>query len=173
MARILVTSALPYINGITHLGNLIGSQLPADAYARVMRQRGHEVLLICATDEHGTPTELAAAKAGKSPAEFCDEMHEVQAGIAEGIRLSFDQIGNFLHDNDAGNIKKSLANCAIALAARDTTIGLTGGFGLTEHIVSDRLKPFFIDEGGQRDHANRLPVGQIIEIGDDIAIATD
>ena len=62
MARILITSALPYINGIKHLGNLIGSQLPSDAYARYMRARGHEVLLICATDEHGTPAELAAAK---------------------------------------------------------------------------------------------------------------
>ncbi len=93
MARILVTSALPYINGIKHLGNLVGSQLPADAYARAMRARGHEVLFICATDEHGTPTELAAKKAGKSPAEFCDEMHEVQAGIARGFRLSFDHFG--------------------------------------------------------------------------------
>ncbi len=93
MARILVTSALPYINGIKHLGNLVGSQLPADAYARAMRARGHEVLFVCATDEHGTPTELAAKKAGKSPAEFCDEMHEVQAGIARGFRLSFDHFG--------------------------------------------------------------------------------
>jgi len=61
MARILITSALPYINGVKHLGNLVGSMLPADAYARYMRARGHEVQLICATDEHGTPAELAAA----------------------------------------------------------------------------------------------------------------
>ena len=61
MARILITSALPYINGVKHLGNLVGSQLPADVYARYLRARGHEVLLICATDEHGTPAELAAA----------------------------------------------------------------------------------------------------------------
>ena len=60
MARILITSALPYINGVKHLGNLIGSQLPSDTYARFMRSRGNEVLLICATDEHGTPAELAA-----------------------------------------------------------------------------------------------------------------
>ena len=64
MARILITSALPYINGIKHLGNLVGSQLPADLYARYMRARGHEVLFLCATDEHGTPAEIAAAKAG-------------------------------------------------------------------------------------------------------------
>ena len=65
MARILITSAIPYINGIKHLGNLIGSQLPADLFARYNRGRGHEVLFLCATDEHGTPAELAAAKAGK------------------------------------------------------------------------------------------------------------
>ena len=61
MARILITSAIPYINGIKHLGNLVGSQLPADLFARYMRGRGHEVMFICATDEHGTPAELAAA----------------------------------------------------------------------------------------------------------------
>ena len=64
MARTLITSALPYINGIKHLGNLVGSQLPADLYARYRRARGDEVLFLCATDEHGTPAELAAAKGG-------------------------------------------------------------------------------------------------------------
>ena len=64
MARILITSAIPYINGIKHLGNLVGSQLPADLFARYMRGRGHEVMFICATDEHGTPAELAAIEAG-------------------------------------------------------------------------------------------------------------
>ncbi|TYB81241.1 methionine--tRNA ligase [Maritimibacter fusiformis] len=93
MARILITSAIPYINGIKHLGNLIGSQLPADLYARYARARGNEVMFICATDEHGTPAELAAAKAGKPVAEYCAEMHEVQARIAEGFGLSFDHFG--------------------------------------------------------------------------------
>jgi methionyl-tRNA synthetase len=93
MARILITSALPYINGIKHLGNLVGSQLPADLYARYMRQRGHEVMFICATDEHGTPAELAAAKTGEDVAEYCARMHDVQAELAEGFRLSFDHYG--------------------------------------------------------------------------------
>jgi len=93
MARHLITSAIPYINGIKHLGNLIGSQLPADLYARYLRGRGHEVMFLCATDEHGTPAELAAAKAGKPVAEYCAEMHEVQAGIAKGFGLSFDHFG--------------------------------------------------------------------------------
>ncbi len=93
MARHLITSAIPYINGIKHLGNLVGSQLPADLFARYNRARGHEVLFLCATDEHGTPAELAAAKAGKPVAEYCAEMHGVQARIAEGFRLSFDHFG--------------------------------------------------------------------------------
>ena len=93
MARHLITSAIPYINGIKHLGNLVGSQLPADLYARYLRARGHEVLFLCATDEHGTPAELAAAKAGQDVAEYCAKMHKVQSELAEGFRLSFDHFG--------------------------------------------------------------------------------
>lgn len=93
MARILITSAIPYINGIKHLGNLVGSQLPADLYARYMRARGHEVMFICATDEHGTPAELAAAKAGKPVAEYCAGMWAVQKELSDGFRLSFDKFG--------------------------------------------------------------------------------
>ncbi len=93
MARHLITSAIPYINGIKHLGNLVGSQLPADLYARYLRGRGHEVLFLCATDEHGTPAELAAAKAGKPVADYCADMYAAQAEIAEGFGLSFDHFG--------------------------------------------------------------------------------
>jgi len=93
MARHLITSAIPYINGIKHLGNLVGSQLPADLFARYQRARGNEVLFLCATDEHGTPAELAAAKAGMPVAEYCAEMHEVQSQIADGFGLSFDHFG--------------------------------------------------------------------------------
>ena len=93
MGRILITSAIPYINGIKHLGNLVGSQLPADLYARYMRARGHEVLFLCATDEHGTPAELAADRAGKPVAEYCAEMWAVQKDLADGFALSFDKYG--------------------------------------------------------------------------------
>ncbi len=93
MARILITSALPYINGIKHLGNLVGSMLPADVYARFMRARGHEVLFICATDEHGTPAELAAIAAGQDVATYCAEQHEVQKDIYRRFHLSFDHFG--------------------------------------------------------------------------------
>ncbi len=93
MARHLITSAIPYINGIKHLGNLVGSMLPADLYARYLRGRGHEVLFLCATDEHGTPAELAAAKAGKPVAEYCAEMWAVQKDLGDRFGLSFDHFG--------------------------------------------------------------------------------
>lgn len=93
MTRQLITSALPYINGIKHLGNLVGSMLPADVYARYLRLRGEDVLYICATDEHGTPAELAAAEAGLPVAQYCAEQHEVQKRIYEGFDLSFDYFG--------------------------------------------------------------------------------
>lgn len=91
--RILITSALPYINGVKHLGNLAGSMLPADLYARYQRAQGSEVLYICATDEHGTPAELAAQAAGQDVRAYCDEQHELQKSIGAAFGLSWDWFG--------------------------------------------------------------------------------
>ncbi|WP_405938938.1 methionine--tRNA ligase [Streptomyces sp. NBC_00726] len=93
MTRHLITSALPYINGIKHLGNLVGSMLPADVYTRYLRQRGEEALYICATDEHGTPAELAAKAAGLPVAEFCAQQHDAQKAVYDGFGLAFDYFG--------------------------------------------------------------------------------
>ena len=114
--RILVTSALPYINGIKHLGNLAGSMLPADVYSRFQRLRGHEVTYICATDEHGTPAELAAQAMQVSVQQYCDEQYEVQRAAGEGFNLSYDWFGRssrpanhaltqqFAHDLEAAGL---------------------------------------------------------------------
>lgn len=93
MKKYLVTSALPYINGVKHLGNLIGSMLPADVYARFLRQEGHEVLYICGTDEHGTPAELAAREEGLPIEDYCKKLHELQKQIYAGFNISFDFFG--------------------------------------------------------------------------------
>lgn len=90
MTKFLITSALPYINGVKHLGNLAGSLLPADIHARFRRQTGHEVLFLCGTDEHGTPAELAAQAAGLPVADYCANQHAVQADIYRRFGLSFD-----------------------------------------------------------------------------------
>ncbi len=114
MKRILITSAIPYINGIKHLGNLVGSQLPSDLYARYMRLQGHEVMFICATDEHGTPAELAASKANKPVADYCRDMYEIQKNLAKEFRLSFDYFGrssshrnHVLTQHFAGQLEKN------------------------------------------------------------------
>ncbi|MFC7290037.1 methionine--tRNA ligase [Hirschia litorea] len=101
MSRILITSALPYINGVKHLGNLAGSMLPADVYARFKRLLGDDVLYICATDEHGTPAELAAANAGTTVQEYCDEQHDIQKKACEGFGLSFDWFGRSSREQNA------------------------------------------------------------------------
>ena len=93
MARILITSALPYINGVKHLGTLTGSMLPADVFARFQRSRGNETLYICATDEHGTPAELAAAEAGQDVRTYCDQHHVLQHNIGRAFGLSWDWFG--------------------------------------------------------------------------------
>lgn len=58
--NILITSALPYVNNVPHLGNIIGCVLSADVYARYCRLMGHNTLYICGTDEYGTATETKA-----------------------------------------------------------------------------------------------------------------
>lgn len=101
MARHLITSALPYINGIKHLGNMVGSMLPADVYARYLRQTGHDVLYICATDEHGTPAELAAKEQGIPVAEFCAQAHDAQKAVYDGFQLAFDHFGRSSSEQNA------------------------------------------------------------------------
>lgn len=91
--KYLITSALPYINGIKHLGNLVGSLLPADVYARFLKQAGHEVLYICGTDEHGTPAEIAALEEELPVEEFCQQMYLVQKNIYESFDLDFSFFG--------------------------------------------------------------------------------
>jgi len=91
--KFVVTSALPYVNGVKHMGNIIGSLLPADIYARWRRMQGHDVLCVCGTDEHGTPCELAALEAGLPVDEYADKYYRIQKRIYEDLGLSFDYFG--------------------------------------------------------------------------------
>ncbi|MDR0403084.1 MAG: methionine--tRNA ligase [Treponema sp.] len=92
MKRILITSALPYVNNVPHLGNLI-QVLSADVFARFCRLRGRETLYVCGTDEYGTATETKAAEEGKSPRELCDHYHKIHAGIYSWFTIGFDKFG--------------------------------------------------------------------------------
>ncbi|EMS24164.1 methionyl-tRNA synthetase [Rhodotorula toruloides NP11] len=91
--NVLITSALPYVNNQPHLGNIIGSTLSADVFARYSRQRNHRVLYICGTDEYGTTTEVMAAKEGLSPQALCDKYHKLHADSYQWFEIGFDHFG--------------------------------------------------------------------------------
>lgn len=93
MSKILVTSALPYINGVPHLGHMVGCLLPSDVYARYMRMMGNEVLYVVGTDEHGTTSEVGALKAGMDVQAYCDMNHDRHYRTYKDFELSFDYFG--------------------------------------------------------------------------------
>lgn len=93
MKKYLITSALLYVNGLPHLGHLIGCLLPADVYARYLRSKGEETLFIGGTDEHGTPSEVGAAKEHMDVEEYCKKYHDLHAQMYRGFDLSFDYVG--------------------------------------------------------------------------------
>ena len=91
--RYLITSALPYASGITHLGNVVGSTLPADIYARYCRLRGRDTLYICGSDEHGVAITIAAEKEGVTPNELVDRYHHANENALRGASIAFDAFG--------------------------------------------------------------------------------
>jgi methionyl-tRNA synthetase len=92
MKRRLITSALPYVNNVPHLGNLI-QVLSADAFARFCRSRGYETLYICGTDEYGTATETRAAEEGLTPRELCDRYYSIHNQVYNWFGIAFDKFG--------------------------------------------------------------------------------
>ena len=98
--KYLITSALPYVNGLPHLGHLVGCLLPADVYARFCRALGRDTLCICGTDEHGTPSEVGAAKENMPVEEYCKKYHDLHAQMYQGFNLSFDYFGRTSSDQN-------------------------------------------------------------------------
>lgn len=92
MKKRLITSALPYVNNIPHLGNLI-QVLSADVFARFCRSRGYETLYVCGTDEYGTATETKALEDGITPKELCDRYYGIHTDIYDWFQISFDRFG--------------------------------------------------------------------------------
>ncbi|MEL9997078.1 MAG: methionine--tRNA ligase [Sulfolobales archaeon] len=89
-SRWVVTSAWPYINTVPHLGNMIGSVLSADVFARYLRLRGYEVVFVSGSDEHGTVIEVEARRKGIKPHELTDEAHEYVSKLFKAWYISFD-----------------------------------------------------------------------------------
>uniref|UniRef100_A0A8B9IL25 Methionine--tRNA ligase, cytoplasmic n=1 Tax=Anser cygnoides TaxID=8845 RepID=A0A8B9IL25_ANSCY len=93
MRNVLITSALPYVNNVPHLGNIIGCVLSADTFARYCRLRNWNTLYVCGTDEYGTATETKAVEEGLTPREICDKYNAIHADIYRWFHISFDYFG--------------------------------------------------------------------------------
>ncbi|MFQ5620708.1 MAG: methionine--tRNA ligase [Candidatus Nanoarchaeia archaeon] len=91
-AKTLVTSALPYVNNLPHLGTMV-CIISADVYTRYLRLVGHPVLSVVGTDEHGTTTEVKAMEEGITPQEVCDKYYKLQKEIYEWFNCDYDCVG--------------------------------------------------------------------------------
>ena len=91
--NILITSALPYVNNVPHLGNLIGAVLSADVFARYSRLRGNNTIYICGTDQYGTASEIKGITEGKHPKVIVDYYHKIHSEIYENFEIDFDHFG--------------------------------------------------------------------------------
>jgi methionyl-tRNA synthetase len=88
--RYLITSALPYANGLKHVGHLAGAYIPADIYVRYLRAQKRDVVFVCGSDEHGTAIPIQAAKEGTTPRAIIDKYHEAMKQDFEDLGMSFD-----------------------------------------------------------------------------------
>lgn len=91
--KVLITSALPYVNNILHIGHLIGCLLPSDVYARFCRARGDDVLFVCGADEHGTASEIGAIKESMPVEKYVDKYRAMHEQSVKDFNISFDFYG--------------------------------------------------------------------------------
>ncbi|CEP64045.1 methionine--tRNA ligase MES1 LALA0_S10e00958g [Lachancea lanzarotensis] len=96
--NILITSALPYVNNVPHLGNIVGSVLSADIYARYCEARNYNTLFVCGTDEYGTATETKALEEKCTPQELCDKYHKIHKDVYDWFQIGFHHFGRTTTD---------------------------------------------------------------------------
>ncbi|MEQ1796495.1 MAG: methionine--tRNA ligase [Lacibacter sp.] len=88
--RYLITSALPYANGLKHVGHLAGAYIPADIYVRYLRGQKRDVVFVCGSDEHGTAIPIQATKEGTTPQAIIDKYHQAMKEDFDDLNISFD-----------------------------------------------------------------------------------
>jgi methionyl-tRNA synthetase len=88
--RYLITSALPYANGLKHVGHLAGAYIPADIYVRYLRAQKRDVVFVCGSDEHGTAIPIQATREGTTPRAIIDKYHEAMKQDFDDLAMSFD-----------------------------------------------------------------------------------
>jgi len=109
--RYTITAALPYTNGPVHVGHLAGVYVPADIYARYLRNTGNDVIYICGSDEHGVPITLKAKKEGITPQDVVDKYNAIIKKSFEDFGISFDNYSRTsatIHHETASEFFKKL-----------------------------------------------------------------
>ena len=89
MTKILITSALPYINNVPHLGHIVGCHLPADIFYRFQKSLGNDATFIGGADEHGTATLISARELGISPEELCSKLGKMHKEMYDKLGISY------------------------------------------------------------------------------------
>ncbi|MCM1110757.1 MAG: methionine--tRNA ligase [Clostridium sp.] len=149
--RTLITTALPYANGPVHIGHLAGVYVPADIYARYLRMKGEEVIMIGGSDEHGVPITLKARKEGVTPQDIVDRYHKIIKDSMEELGISFDiysRTTSAIHNETASEFFRHLYD--------------NGKF-----VVKTSLQPY--DESAGEFLADRYVVGTCPRCGSDRA----
>ena len=109
--RFTITAALPYANGPIHIGHLAGAYVPADIYSRYLKLKGHDVVFICGSDEHGAAIPIRAKKEGVSPQEIIDKYHFMIKDSFLEFGISFDnysRTSSKIHHETASEFFKEL-----------------------------------------------------------------
>ena len=109
--RFTITAALPYANGPIHIGHLAGAYVPADIYSRYLKLKGHDVVFICGSDEHGAAIPIRAKKEGVSPQEIIDKYHFMIKDSFLEFGISFDnysRTSSKIHHQTASEFFKEL-----------------------------------------------------------------
>lgn len=149
--RTLITTALPYANGPVHIGHLAGVYVPADIYARFLRLRGEDVVMVGGSDEHGVPITLRARKEGVTPQEIVDRYHTIIKDSLGELGVSFDiysRTTSELHHQTASEFFRRL-------------------YDKGEFTVQTALQPY--DEKGGEFLADRYVVGTCPKCGNEHA----
>jgi len=88
--RYLITSALPYANGLKHIGHLAGAYIPADIYTRYLKAQKRDVVFVCGSDEHGTAIPIQAMKEGTTAQAIIDKYHPIIEQNFKDLGIEFD-----------------------------------------------------------------------------------
>ena len=142
--NILITSVLPYVNNVPHLGNIIGCVLSGDVWSRYCKSRGYNSLYICGTDEYGTATETKAKSENLTERGICNKYHEIHKKVYQWFNINFDYFGRTSTENPKKDIDWNQTKIAQNIFNQLTENGLLIEKTI-EQLYCSEMKSFLAD----------------------------